>query len=270
MAFVVAGFNVFIPAFFIFFISFLLDSICGSKFDYDFVTCGSALKILNTAHNARLHSHDVKYGSGSGQQSVTGVDSSDDHNSYWQINAKTGAVCSRGNPIKCGQTIRLMHVATKRNLHSHHFQSPLSRNLEVSAFGENGEGDEGDNWVIICNNKYWSRNEKVRFKHVTTEYYLHMSGDTYGRPIHGQREISAYPSMSDLNSWQAAEGIYIKPTESKSRTSTSDEESDESDTAKYSCYVSMFILNLLNEKSGLIERNLKYCYNILFFCHMLN
>jgi len=46
-------------------------------------------------------------------------------------------------PIKCGQTIRLMHLNTRRNLHSHHFQSPLSHNLEVSAFGENGEGDEG-------------------------------------------------------------------------------------------------------------------------------
>lgn len=46
-------------------------------------------------------------------------------------------------PIKCGQTIRLMHLSTRRNLHSHHFQSPLSHNLEVSAFGEDGEGDEG-------------------------------------------------------------------------------------------------------------------------------
>ena len=35
---------------------------------YEYVTCGSALKLLNTGHNVRLHSHDVKYGSGSGQQ----------------------------------------------------------------------------------------------------------------------------------------------------------------------------------------------------------
>lgn len=33
----------------------------------------------------RLHSHDVKYGSGSGQQSVTAVKNSDDINSHWQI-----------------------------------------------------------------------------------------------------------------------------------------------------------------------------------------
>lgn len=29
-----------------------------------FVTCGSVLKLLNTKHNVRLHSHDVRYGSG--------------------------------------------------------------------------------------------------------------------------------------------------------------------------------------------------------------
>jgi len=42
--------------------------LCFPGFDYDFVTCGSALKLLNHYHDVRLHSHDVKYGSGSGQQ----------------------------------------------------------------------------------------------------------------------------------------------------------------------------------------------------------
>jgi hypothetical protein len=29
-------------------------------------------------------------------QSVTGVESSDDHNSYWQVRGKTGNPCERG------------------------------------------------------------------------------------------------------------------------------------------------------------------------------
>lgn len=190
----------------------LFDRTSGG-FDYEYVSCGSTLKLKNNYHGVRLHSHDVKYGSGSGQQSVTAVDSTDDHNSYWQIRAKTGTECIRGNPIKCGQTVRLLHVSTRRNLHSHHFQSPLSRNLEVSAFGEEGEGDEGDHWVITCSGKYWSRNEKIRIKNVVTENYLHVAGDTFGRPIHGQREVSGYPSPSEMNYWQAAEGIFIKPSE---------------------------------------------------------
>ncbi len=49
------------------------------------MTWSSVIKLVNSNSNARLHSHDVKYGSGSGQQSVTAVKSADDHNSYWQV-----------------------------------------------------------------------------------------------------------------------------------------------------------------------------------------
>lgn len=65
---------------------------------------------------------------GSGQQSVTGVENADDGNSYWQIRGKPNQPCQRGVAIKCGQSIRITHMKTGRNLHSHHFTSPLSNN----------------------------------------------------------------------------------------------------------------------------------------------
>ncbi|CAI9721385.1 stromal cell-derived factor 2-like [Octopus vulgaris] len=181
------------------------------QFHYKYVTCGSTLKLLNPYHKVRLHSHDIKYGSGSGQQSVTAVESSDDHNSYWQIRPKPGTSCFRGVPVKCDQTIQLMHVATRRNLHGHHFRSPLSNNLEVSAFGEDGVGDAGDDWTVICKTGNWSREERIRLKNVVTGSYLHVNGDVYGRPIQGQREVSAHDHPNEKNYWQAGEGIFIKP-----------------------------------------------------------
>ncbi|XP_784191.1 stromal cell-derived factor 2 [Strongylocentrotus purpuratus] len=183
------------------------------QMDYEYVTCGSTVKLINQKYNVRLHSHDIHYGSGSGQQSVTAVDSTTDKNSYWQIKGKLDKNCIRGAPVKCGSTIRLQHVATKRNLHSHNFQSPLSSNQEVSCFGEDGHGDEGDNWAVICSTTNWKRNEPVRFKHVATENYLSMSGQTYGRPIHGQREVCGLSSLSTANQWRAVEGIFVKPSE---------------------------------------------------------
>lgn len=43
----------------------LLCSDCEARdSDLSYVTCGSLLKLLNTKHHVRLHSHDVKYGSG--------------------------------------------------------------------------------------------------------------------------------------------------------------------------------------------------------------
>lgn len=68
----------------------------------------------------------TRYPAGSGQQSVTGVDSAEDANSYWRIRGKPDRVCQRGAPIRCGEAIRITHMKTGRNLHSHHFSSPLS------------------------------------------------------------------------------------------------------------------------------------------------
>uniref|UniRef100_A0A8C5N367 Stromal cell derived factor 2 n=1 Tax=Leptobrachium leishanense TaxID=445787 RepID=A0A8C5N367_9ANUR len=185
------------------------------------VTCGSVIKLLNTKHNVRLHSHDVRYGSGSGQQSVTGVTSVDDGNSYWRIRGQTYTVCERGAKVKCGQSIRLMHVNTGRNLHSHHFSSPLSGNqmlrspgfAEVSAFGDDGEGDILDDWTVLCNGEFWQRDEEVRFRHASTSALLSVTGEQYGRPINGQREVHGMSYTSLNNYWKAMEGIFMKPSD---------------------------------------------------------
>lgn len=117
----------------------------------DFVSCGSVIKLMNTDYKVRLHSHDVKYGTGSGQQSVTATEVQEDINSHWLIKGATGKLCLRGDPIACGTNIRLEHVETKKNLHSHLFSSPLSGNQEISAYGDDeGEGDSGDNWTVVC------------------------------------------------------------------------------------------------------------------------
>lgn len=114
-------------------------------------------------------------------------------------------------PIKCNQQIRLMHLSTRRNLHSHLFASPLSGSQEVSAFGEDGSGDEGDNWVVVCSDTHWQRDDRVRFRHVATDGYLFISGQTYGRPISGQREVVAATQPNvDASYWKAMEGIFVK------------------------------------------------------------
>lgn len=46
--------------------------------------------------------------------------------------AVQGNACTPGDPVKKNQALRLQHVATRKWLHSHHFQSPLSNNLEAS------------------------------------------------------------------------------------------------------------------------------------------
>lgn len=177
------------------------------------VTCGSVLKLENVKHHVRLHSHDVRYGSGSGQQSVTGVSTVEDSNSYWSVRGTGEAACQRGTPVHCGQTIRLTHLNTGRNLHSHYFASPLSSNQEVSAFGEEGEGDHLDEWTVQCGGSVWLRDDAVRFRHRATEALLAVTGEQYGRPIHGQREVHAMADPSAHSLWRAMEGVFMKPGE---------------------------------------------------------
>lgn len=139
--------------------------------NYQYVTCGSVIKLLNANYKVRLHSHDIKYGSGSGQQSVTATETQEDVNSYWAVKGRPGNHCQRGEPVECGSVVRLEHIQTKKNLHSHHFSSPLSGNQEVSAFGNDGEGDTGDNWTVVCSGDFWERGTNFRLKHVDTEMY---------------------------------------------------------------------------------------------------
>jgi dolichyl-phosphate-mannose--protein O-mannosyl transferase len=50
--------------------------------------------------------------------------------------------------IKNGDTIRLVHLATNKNLHSHLHPSPLSNQQEVSAFAidDKANGDTGNHF----------------------------------------------------------------------------------------------------------------------------
>ena len=134
-----------------------------------------------------------------------------------------------------------------RNLHSHHFSSPLTNQQEVSAFGEMGEGDTGDVWKVIvvflkwnnsfylikkvvCDTDYWQRDQAVQFKHVDTGVYLGSSGQTFGRPISGQMEIIGTSRPDGSTKWRTQEvwwsseyfpwmtlflfqGIYIHPSD---------------------------------------------------------
>jgi dolichyl-phosphate-mannose--protein O-mannosyl transferase len=55
----------------------------------------------------QLHSHEIPYGSGSGQQSVTGYPENDDTNSYFTVLGPLGKDCERGTPITCSSVVRL-------------------------------------------------------------------------------------------------------------------------------------------------------------------
>ncbi|KAG2207153.1 MIR motif-containing protein [Mucor mucedo] len=177
---------------------------------FEHVTCGSTIKLTSKANGYKLHSHGVTYGSGSGQQSVTAFPDSDDGNSFWIVEAASGNICKRGEPVPCGSSIRLKHANTQGYLHSHLHQSPLSKQQEVSCY--DGK-DSGDNWKVECLNSgdtTWIREVPVQLMHEDTKTYLSSySRYAFGHPIPGQLEVAAAKSATKESQWMTQEGVYF-------------------------------------------------------------
>lgn len=104
---------------------------------------------------------------------------------------------------------RVIHPVLR--LSSHNFPACPQ---EVSAFGDEGEGDHLDEWMVQCGGTVWRREEAVRFRHRATDALLSVTGEQYGRPIHGQMEVHAMSGPSQHSLWKAMEGIFMKPSES--------------------------------------------------------
>ncbi|KAJ1697931.1 hypothetical protein LUZ63_006443 [Rhynchospora breviuscula] len=181
------------------------------------ITYGSVIKLMHERTKFRLHSHDVPYGSGSGQQSVTGFQGVDDSNSYWVVKPVPDTSAKQGDAITHGTVLRLQHMRSRKWLHSHLHASPISGNLEVSCFGSDHESDTGDHWrlEIEGSGKTWRQDQKVRFKHIDTQGYLHSHDKKYTRIAGGQQEVCGVREKRADNVWLAGEGVYLPVNSSK-------------------------------------------------------
>ncbi|KAL9275413.1 Stromal cell-derived factor 2-like protein [Drosera capensis] len=181
------------------------------------ITYGTVLKLMHEKTKFRLHSHEVPYGSGSGQQSVTGFPDVDDANSYWIVRPEPGTSAKQGDQITSGTIVRLQHMRTRRWLHSHLYASPISGNQEVSCFGSDSESDTGDFWRLIIEGggMTWTKDQRIRLQHVDTGVYLHSHNKKYSRIAGGQQEVCGMQDKRADNVWLAAEGVYLPVNESK-------------------------------------------------------
>ena len=172
--------------------------------------------------------------------------SSPDSNTLWLIHDsdREGQPCETGKPIKCGDLIRLEHSKTGKNLHSGHaFKAPLSDFQEVSGFGVDGEGDEDDDWQIVCNeipalgtvNNFGDKimgEDFFHFKHVNTGCMLISNQEhpfTHKNcprcPIVGHLEAACIYYVNDKTTlWKIDSGYFFPP---KGVSEENDEEEDD-------------------------------------------
>ncbi|KAI1313829.1 Protein O-mannosyltransferase 2 [Mortierella claussenii] len=115
------------------------------------VAFGSKVTIKNTGYGGGLlHSHVQTYPEGSGQQQITCYHHKDDNNN-WFIKRAHGLSLDFNETqiLRSGDTIRLVHEGTGRNLHSHRVKAPITTSQwEASAYGDDKIYDPNDEWTI--------------------------------------------------------------------------------------------------------------------------
>lgn len=178
------------------------DRLAGQPVKY-----GDTIRLKHVNTNHVLHSHRIinTHPYSSGQQQVTAY-SGHDSNDYWLIKGQHGLSPDKKDRqvVRDGDVIRLEHVPTKRNLHSHsNIPSPLAGQQEVTAFGENGEGDVNDNWQVEVNGKgIWYEKKRIRLIHLETHHALHShAGHSHGQFTEGQQEVTCFYGRDHNDFW---------------------------------------------------------------------
>ena len=190
------------------------------------ITCGSALRIQNEITKYYLASFNMNWSTGSHLQIITAIgDDNSNDNLFIIKEGETYPSCKSGQPILCNSIIRLEHVVTGKNLHSHAFPSMLTNSQEACAFGDNGDGDVNDNFRIICykqtNSSIIKGNTYFFLQHVPTEKYLYVNYqksmfndyNCRGCPINGQREVSLTEKKDKQCLWRVLGGIIFNTIE---------------------------------------------------------
>ncbi|KAL0110076.1 hypothetical protein PUN28_013605 [Cardiocondyla obscurior] len=166
-----------------------------------------------------LHSHWHLYpeGVGARQQQITTYSHKDDNNLWLVKKYDTDVISPEPELVKHGDFVRLEHVTTKRNLHSHKEIAPISKkHYQVTGYGENGTGDANDVWKILITNGrdgdvVETVTSKLKFVHYLHHCILTCSGKTLPKWGYSQQEVSCNPNMRDKNGlWNVEDNQYAK------------------------------------------------------------
>ncbi|CEP19426.1 hypothetical protein [Parasitella parasitica] len=167
---------------------------------------GNHVSLKHVTTNRFLSSKNGEhYESGSQQQKVFSSADLLGDDSTWIVIPPIKSKEEPGYEVGFEDKIRLKHIPTRANLHSHEVKSPASDQQEVSCFGNDEESDENDVWEVLQFDEddeqyddFWRVGQPVIIRHVQTGKYLHshdlsLSGD--------ENEVSCFESNDENNKW---------------------------------------------------------------------
>lgn len=182
------------------------------------VAYGSTISLKQRrAGGAYLHSHHDLYPEDHPprQQQVTTY-SHKDENNLWKIKYPDRESSFTGSPqiLKSGDLVRLEHIMTRRNLHSHREIAPITqKHYQVSGYGQNGVGDGNDMWIVeVVSATSRTHVQTVRSKLRFIHYYMHCALQSHDKrlPKWGweQLEVTCNPNIKDHKTLWSVEEVW--------------------------------------------------------------
>lgn len=164
-----------------------------------------------------LHSHVQTFPEGSKQQQVTTYSHKDANNVWLFQHARELPFYDTANDnsteyVIDGMLVRLMHLQTGRNLHTHEVAAPVSAGeYEVAGYGNLTIGDSKDNWVVEIMGQMGNENKLMlhplttsfRLKNTVMDCYLGVSGNALPHWGFRQGEVVCFknPFKKDKRTW---------------------------------------------------------------------
>ncbi|CAG9126824.1 unnamed protein product [Plutella xylostella] len=164
-----------------------------------------------------LHSHHHLYPAavGARQQQITAYTHKDENNRFVIKPYNREVAEGEVTLVRSGELVRLTHVATGRNLHSHREPAPLtSKLMQVTGYGEDGIGDANDVWRIIVNggsdgDTIQTVSTRLLLVHYLQSCALTSTGKTLPKWGYEQHEVACNPNLRDKNAlWTVEENIF--------------------------------------------------------------
>jgi dolichyl-phosphate-mannose-protein mannosyltransferase len=171
------------------------------------IAYGSKITLKNMGWGGGLlHSHVQTYPVGSGQQQVTCYHYKDENNEWLVLPRWNQPSLNLNDPtiryLADGDVIRLSHVPTSRNLHSHPVPAPVTKlNHEVACYGNTTVGDLRDYWKVEVVDdikggkldRIHSLTTRLRFRHDSLGCYLRAANAILPQWGFKQVEVSCDP-----------------------------------------------------------------------------
>lgn len=147
-----------------------------------FVQLGDEITLRSQGMNSNLlHSHQQVYPAGSRQHQVTTYGYKDANNNWRISNSRSDSPLI--GFIKDGDVVRLTHIQTGSNLHSHLVPGHVSKKYwEVSGYGSEEIGDEKDDWIVEIVTQLHSSNKTYAELHENDykfETFVHPVSTTF-------------------------------------------------------------------------------------------